>query len=236
MSVRCRAGILAVALALLLIVSGCMTVPQHPDLAGSGQAPGYVEFFHSAWLLGPDSNTVGGHSIYAGTRKLGHLFAPQYPWGCSHFSLATSLWIKRVALPPGENELTIVIGNQRTPCTVSVEEGRMTLVRLESEIISTRKTWKGTVTTFKPLKVFTAATTLPKPRKLSRVSVDPESYDALIKLLEEKDWGLRAYAVRRLKVLQDVRALPHLEKACNMEDNPSLKGEMQSTIEKLKKT
>jgi len=133
-------------------------------------------------------------------------------------------------LPPGANDLTVVIGNDITPLRVNVCENRVTLVRLESEKLNK----VGQRVYFKPLRAFAAKTTLPKPEDIKRVRAEPASYDALVDLLQEEDWGLRAYALRRLQMLGDPRAVPHLEKALAVEDNPDLKDVLTSLIDRLR--
>jgi hypothetical protein len=228
--VRIKTSILMTALVTVLLTSGCMRFTEHPSLRTSSDPCGYIEFFYSAGWLGQPGKILGQHKLYTGNDYLGNLFAPQYPWECSDWSLATSIWYKRIALPLGENEITVVQGTERKKLKFTVYQNRVTLVRLESERVYS----EGKFQYFRPTKVFVANVTLQKPANPGRVDADPESYDALIELLREGDWGLRDYALRRLKLLNDQRALPHLENAYSTEDNPALKGDFRTVIEQLK--
>lgn len=229
--------LITIFLLLIITLSGCLSLKRstiHPNLMESPEAPrGYIEFFVPSTWAGL-SGRLGVHRISFGEYELGRLYAPQYPFQCTNVALATSLFYARATLPPGEHELKITLGNQVTPYKFTIYKDRLTLVRLESEII--RKIFVGDtiITYFKPLKVFVANTTLPKPKYLEIVRVEVGSLDSLIQILQDDDWGMRNYATLRIKLIGDSRALPNLEEAFSKEKNESVKKTISDAIKSLK--
>jgi HEAT repeat protein len=58
--------------------------------------------------------------------------------------------------------------------------------------------------------------------------------DEWIKILNEDDWGLRRFAVERLRAYNDPRAIPYIEEAFNSEVDLRTQYFMKRAIDKMK--
>jgi hypothetical protein len=230
--------LIAIFLLLILTLSGCVFTRStiHPSLMESPEAPrGYVEFFVPAKVFGTTDPNIRFYEISVGEYKLEKLFAPQYPFQSTDFSLASSLFYTRATLPPGEHEINFALGDHVTPYKLTIYKDRLTVVRLESDIVDIVRLKKSkALVSFYPIKVFVANTTLPKPKDIGVISAEADSLDSLIQILSDDDWGLRDYAALRIKLIGYSRALPALEEAYSKEKNEAVKKTISDAIKSLK--
>jgi HEAT repeat protein len=63
---------------------------------------------------------------------------------------------------------------------------------------------------------------------------DPNSYDALVKMLQDEGWGFRWYAARRIRYIGNKSTVPIIEKRLKTEEHKDVRNELEKALKKLR--
>lgn len=97
---------------------------------------------------------------------------------------------------------------------------KLALMREEDEFIVSQQ-WSDTL--------------LPVPENPKKMDPDPNSYSALVRMLDDGDWGFRWYAAKRLRFIGDRSTVPIIQEHLKVETHKDVRNELEKALEKLGK-
>jgi hypothetical protein len=76
-------------------------------------------------------------------------------------------------------------------------------------------------------------TLLPVPENPKKMDPDPQSYLALVRMLEDEGWGFRWYAAKRIRYVGNKSTIPIIEERLRAETHKDVRNELEKALEKL---
>jgi hypothetical protein len=74
---------------------------------------------------------------------------------------------------------------------------------------------------------------LPLPEKPLKIDPYPVYYDALVKMLEDENWGFRWYAAKRIRFIGNRSTIPIIKERLNVEEHKDVRNELEKALQKL---
>jgi hypothetical protein len=76
-------------------------------------------------------------------------------------------------------------------------------------------------------------TLLPVPENQKKLDPDPNSYDALVDMLDDDDWGFRWYAAKRIRFIGGSSTVPIIQERLKVEEHKDVRNELEKALKKL---
>jgi len=76
-------------------------------------------------------------------------------------------------------------------------------------------------------------TLLPVPANPKKMDPDPNSYNALVDMLDDEGWGFRWYAAKRIRFIGNTSTVPLVRERLKVEAHKDVRNELEKALQKL---